>query len=124
MVSKLEDIQKLIQLYFDGLYDCDIIKLQQIFHSQAQYISTNENPLFILSMPEYFTIVEKRISPASLKQTRQDKICSIQILSEATAVVTLECIIEPKFFYDILILVYSDNRWQIISKVFHYHILK
>ena len=123
MVEILENIKKLIQHYFDGLYDCDAVKLKQIFHPNAQYVSATEHPLLILKMPEYFTIVEKRMSPASLQQVRQDKICSIQILSETTAVVTLECVIEPKYFYDVLTLIYCDNQWQIISKVFHYRLL-
>ncbi|MEJ5138465.1 MULTISPECIES: nuclear transport factor 2 family protein [Acinetobacter] len=123
MAKTLEDIQQLIQLYFDGLYNCDIAKLQQIFHAKACYVSAVESPLVILTMSEYFAIVEKRISPSSLKQVRKDKICSIQILSETTAVVSLECVIEPKYFYDVLTLVFNENRWWIISKVFHYKLL-
>ena len=124
MVARLEKIQQLIQLYFDGLYDCDVSKLQQIFHPQAQYVSANENPVLVLNMSDYFMMVKKRISPASLNQMRQDQICSIQILSETTAIVTLECVITPKYFYDVLTLIYCENRWQIIAKVFHYRVLE
>jgi len=34
--------------------------------------------------------------------------------------VRAECSIGPKFFTDFLTLIRTDNRWQIISKVFHF----
>lgn len=123
MNTSIENIQQLAQLYFDALYECDVDKLQKIFYPQAQYVCTTEMPLFIFSMPEYFAVVAQRISPASKKQKRRDKICSIQILSETTAVITLECMIEPKYFHDVLTLVYCEQQWRIISKVFSYTLL-
>lgn len=122
MNNSISEIQQLIQHYFDGLYRCDVALLSQIFHPDARYVTATETPPLILSVPEYFKIVEQRTSPESLGQERQDQITSIQILSETTAVVTLECVIAPRYFYDVLTLIYMDRQWWIISKVFHYKI--
>ena len=76
-----------------------------------------------LTMAEYFPIVEKRISPASKQQLRQDKIISIHLLNEMMAMVHVECAISPKYFYDALTFVLVENEWKILSKVFHYEIM-
>jgi hypothetical protein len=37
-----------------------------------------------------------------------------------TAVARVECSIGVKFFSDFLTLIFIDDQWRIISKVFHY----
>ncbi|MCH7336014.1 nuclear transport factor 2 family protein [Acinetobacter sp. NIPH 2699] len=121
--ADIATIQLQLQRYFDGLYTSDVSLLRQVFHPDAVYICVTDQPLLKLTMNEYFPIVEQRISPASRKQLRQDKIISINIISEKTAIVHVECAIEPKYFYDALTFVHDNGVWKIISKVFHYHIL-
>ncbi|MOA60677.1 putative lumazine-binding protein [compost metagenome] len=74
-------------------------------------------------MTEYFSIVASRIAPASKQQSRQDKISSINLINEQLAMVHVECVIHPKYFYDALTFVLEDDKWRIIAKVFHYQIL-
>lgn len=116
-------IQKQQEQYFDGLYFCDVQLLSDVFHPDAIYINVNEQPVLRLSMAEYFPIVASRISPASKRQTRQDKISSINLINERLAMVHVECVIHPKYFYDALTFVLEDDKWRIIAKVFHYQIL-
>lgn len=116
-------IQQQLEKYFDGLYFCDVDKLQDVFHSDATYINATDEPMLKLDMDSYFTIVEKRISPASQNQLRQDKIVSINLIHDQLAMVYVECVIEPKYFYDALTLVHKQGKWKIISKVFHYQLL-
>ena len=73
-----------------------------------------------LDMDTYFSIVEKRISPASQNQLRQDKVIAINLIHDQLAMVHVECVIEPKYFYDALTLVQKQGEWKIISKVFYY----
>lgn len=113
-----------LQQYFDGLYTSDVSLLRQVFHRDAMYICVTDQPLFKLTMEEYFPLVEQRTSPASKKQLRQDKIISINVISEKTAIVQVECVIEPKYFYDALTFIYDQGMWKIISKVFHYRVME
>jgi hypothetical protein len=71
-------------------------------------------------MDEYLPIVAKRPSPASRHETRDDKILSIEFAGPVTALARVQCAIGEKTFTDLLSLIHVDDRWQIISKVFHY----
>lgn len=121
--NPITEIQKQLEQYFDGLYFCDVQLLNNVFHPDAIYINVTEQPVLRLSMAEYFPIVASRISPASKRQTRQDKINSINLINERLALVHVECVIHPKYFYDALTFVFEDGKWKIISKVFHHQIL-
>ncbi|MFD2205461.1 nuclear transport factor 2 family protein [Kiloniella antarctica] len=122
MSSIYQAVEKVIALYFDGLYHSDVSLLEKVFHPKAHYVCATEDPLMYLTMEEYFPIVARRQSPASRKEKRQDKIVSISFAGTTTAFVTLNCAIGEKFFTDFLSLIFVDGRWQIISKVFHFDI--
>lgn len=114
------EVAEALQLYFDGLYHSDTARLRQIFHPQAIYACATEGSLLHLTMDAYFPIVDKRPSPASRGEARNDQIVSIAFAGPVTASVRLTCSIGPKFFTDLLTLVRIDGRWQIMSKVFHF----
>lgn len=124
MINKeIDQITLQLQRYFDGLYFCDVKLLSDVFHPDAIYINATDQPVIRLSMSEYFPIVASRISPASQQQLRQDKIISINLIHDQLAMVHVECVIQPKYFYDALTFMYEDGKWKIIAKVFRYQIL-
>lgn len=114
------DVAQVLADYFDGLYYSDTSRLSRVFHPRAHYVCPTESPPVYRTMDEYFPIVDKRPSPASCGEARNDRILSIEFGGPVTAFVRAECSIGPKFFTDFLTLIFVDNRWQIISKVFHY----
>jgi Putative lumazine-binding len=111
-----------LQTYFDGLHHSDTSRLRTVFHPDAIYACATEGKLLMLSMSEYFPIVDKRPSPASRNDARTDRILEIQFAGPVTAFARVECSIAPKSFVDFLTLIKLDDRWQIISKVFHFEI--
>jgi len=108
--------------YFEGLYCSDTQILRQVFHPAAIYACATDGTLLTLRMDEYFSIVDKRPSPASLSEERTDRIIAIEFAGPVTALAKVECSIHPKYFIDLLTLIFVDGRWQIISKVFHYEL--
>lgn len=108
--------------YFDGLYHSDTAILSRVFHPAALYACATGGTLLKMGMDEYFPFVDKRPAPATLGQTRQDKIVSIEFAGTGLAIARVECAIAPKRFVDLLTFVYLDDRWQIMSKVFHFEI--
>lgn len=113
-------IAKVLGVYFDGLYHSDTTRLAQVMHPRAQYVCVTDGSLLYRTMDEYFPIVEARPSPASRNEARCDRIISIELAGPVTAFARVECVIAPKYFVDLLTLIFVDGRWQIISKVFHY----
>ncbi len=106
--------------YFDGLYHSDTARLKSVFHPKAQYVCATDGTLTHLSMAEYFPVVDNRQAPAISNEARADHIISIEFAGSVTAFARVECAIGPKFFTDFLTFIFIDDRWQIISKVFHF----
>jgi hypothetical protein len=120
--NSLEAVSQVLKNYFDGLYQCDTQLLRQVFHPAAIYACATDGELLTLGMAEYFPIVDKRASPASRGDARTDRIVSIEFIGPVTALAKVQCSILPKHFTDLLSMVYVENRWQIIAKVFHYEL--
>jgi hypothetical protein len=117
LAGPYEAVMTVLADYFDGLYESDAAKLGRVFHVNAIYACATDGTLLFRRMDEYLPIVAKRPSPASRHETRDDKILSIKF---ATALARVQCAIGEKAFTDLLSLIHVDDRWQIISKVFHY----
>lgn len=122
METPFAAIARTLQDYFDGLYEGDTRKLARAFHPQALYGCATEGTLLRLSMQEYFPVVDERPSPASRGEARRDEIVSVTLAGPVTALVQARCAIGPKRFTDFLTLVHVDDRWQILSKVFHFEL--
>lgn len=120
MESSYAAIEQVLAEYFEGLHYSDADRLSRVFHPQAHYVCPTEESLVYLTMAEYFPIVAARPSPASRGEPRHDRIVAIEFGGPALAFVRAECSIGPKFFTDFLTLIRTDDRWQIISKVFHF----
>ena len=116
-ISAISDV---LATYFDGLYRSDTTLLRQVFHPAARYVTATAEPMIVWSMEDYFPVVDARPAPADAGAERRDRIVSIELAGPTTAVARVECRIAPRSFTDVLTLVRTDDRWQIISKVFHY----
>jgi hypothetical protein len=121
---RYDALTKVLKDYFDGLYHSDTKILAKVFHPQALYACASEGKLLKLGMNEYFPVVDKRPSPASRGEARNDRILSIEFAGPVTAFARVECSIGEKFFTDLLTFVFLDGRWQIMAKVFHFDIRK
>lgn len=113
------DVVAVLQDYFDGLYHSDTRRLRRVFHPQAVYATASDGKPVILRMEEYFPIVDARPSPASQGQPRADAIDAIELAGPVTALARVRCAIAPRRFLDLLTLIHTEGRWQIVSKVFH-----
>ncbi len=115
-------ITRVLGDYFDGLYFSDSGRLARVFHPRAHYVCVSSGELQQLSMAEYLPMVAQRQSPASRGERRRDRIVSIEFAGAVTARARVECAIGPKYFDDFLTLVFIEDRWQIMSKIFHYEL--
>lgn len=113
-------VEAVLQAYFDGLHHGDTTRLAQVFHPDAVYASAAGGAWVRWSMAEYFPVVARRASPASLGQARRDAIVRIEFAGPETAMARVECQILPRRFVDLLTLVQVEGRWQVIAKVFHH----
>lgn len=116
----LEAVVSVVETYFDGLHHSDTTRLRRVFHPQAQYVTVSDGTLLYRDMETYFDVVDKRQSPASRGEARTDEIVAVEFAGPVTARVNLRCSIGSRDFIDFLTLIFIDDRWQVISKVFHF----
>lgn len=112
-----------IEQYFDGLYDSDTARLRGVFHPLATYTCATERPILHMGMADYFALVDKRPSPRSQGQRRQDRIVSIETAGPDAAFARVECVIGQRFCTDLLTFVRIDGNWLIMAKVFSYELI-
>jgi len=117
-MNAFDTVNSLLETYFDGLYHADVERLAAAFHPQAIYATADESPFLYRTMDEYFSVVEKRESPASRKENRNDVIEAIGFAGNNTAFARVRCSIGSRDFTDFLTLVQTDGAWRIIAKVF------
>ena len=120
MSTDAAEIEKVLQVYFDGLYEGDTKKLGQAFHTASHLYSVGaDGKAADLPRADWFKSVESRPSGKSKGSERRDRIVSIDFSGPATAFAKVECQLPPRYFTDYLTLLKADGRWQVISKAFH-----
>ena len=120
MSSDVADVEKVLQTYFDGLYEGDTGKLGAAFHPMSHlYSVAGDGKAADFPRADWFKMVESRKSAKESGSERRDRIVSIDFSGPATAIAKVECQIPPRYFTDYLTLLKADGRWQVISKSFH-----
>ena len=120
MQSDVAEIEKVLQTYFDGLYEGDTGKLAAAFHPASHlYAPGPDGKAADMPRADWFKMVEGRPSAKSKGSPRADRIVSIDFSGPATAFAKVECQIPPRYFTDYLTLLKADGRWQVISKTYH-----
>ena len=120
MKSAFTEVEAVLQDYFDSLYTCNVETLSRVFHPLAIYATADESPTLIRHMRDYFEVVAAREPGASRGETRKDSIDAIDFAGDKTAFARVRCRIGQRDFIDFLTLIRDHDRWQIISKVFHF----
>ena len=119
MTTDLNDIEQVLQTYFDGLYAGDTDKLGAIFHDVSHLFSVSDGKLTDLPREQWFEMVRKRASGAAQGLQRDDFVVQIDRSSPTTAFAKVKCQLPPRYFTDYLTLVKLADGWKIVSKTFH-----
>jgi hypothetical protein len=115
-------VRRVLDDYFDGLYDGDTEKLSRVYHERVRLFCPTEPELVELDLPGYLELVKNRPSPASRGDERFDRVLEVSVPTPTTAHARVNCAYLPKRFTDDLTLVRSDGGWKIIAKVWHYEV--
>jgi len=119
VTTDLNDIEQVLQTYFDGLYAGDTDKLAAIFHDVSHLFSVSDGKLTDLPREQWFEMVRKRASGAAQGLQRDDFVVQIDRSSPTTAFAKVKCQLPPRYFTDYLTLVKLADGWKIVSKTFH-----
>lgn len=113
------DLLNAVQIYFDALYQCDIEKLNAIFHEKSNLFDVDNGKIFVEPIESFSRDVGSRTSPESKGQTREDEVLLIDWLSPTSAVVKVRLRAHENVFVDHLSFVDGEDGWKIVSKTWH-----
>lgn len=86
MNSDVAAIEKVLQVYFDGLHEGDTKKLGEAFHPASHlYSAAPDGKAADMPRADWFKMVEGRPSAKSKGSVRADRIVSIDFSGPATA---------------------------------------
>jgi hypothetical protein len=122
MEDQATAVRRVLDDYFDGLYDGDTEKLGRVYHERVRLYCATDPELVELDLPSYLELVKNRPSPASRGDARFDRILEVSVPSRTTAHARVECAYLPKHFTDELTLINVEGQWKIVAKVWHYEL--
>lgn len=118
MEDDRDQITKVIQTYFDGLYEADAAKLESIFLPTSALAEVKDGKLAVIPRDAWLDAVRTRVSAKSQGHERGDRILALEINGPTMAYVKVNCQLPPRYFVDQLSLLKLDGKWMIAQKVF------
>ena len=113
------DLFAAIETYFDAIHDCDVEKLNTVFHPQSSLFDADSGTVFVEPIESFSRDVAGRISPASKGQSKEAEVLMIDYLSPISATVKIRIRAHQNVFLDHLGFVKGADGWQIVSKIWH-----
>ncbi|WP_024769874.1 nuclear transport factor 2 family protein [Aquimarina macrocephali] len=118
MFSKqLEEIQAVLQNYFEGIYNGDVVQLKEVFHSETLLFGDIKGVPYFKAITEYIDGVKSRKSPRDLGEDFKMEILSIEILGN-NAIVKAQLPMLGYNYFDFLSLAKINEDWKIVNKLF------
>jgi hypothetical protein len=113
-------VEKVINLYFDSLYEGDADKMGEVFHPTADLRWLEKGELQVLKVPDWLERIRKRPSAKSEGKPREDFIVTMDRSDDTTAFVKVRCQLPPRYFTDYLVALKLADGWRIVSKTYRY----
>lgn len=111
------EIQALVQIYFDGVYEGDVTSLAKIFDVNAQVYGEVDGKFYHKTIADYLRGVAERKSPKDIGDPYLMKLLAMDVCGNI-ANVKLH---SPMFGFNYhlyLSLVLHDGKWRIVNKTF------
>ncbi len=118
-MNRKEELVAAVQVYLDAIHECDVDKLDAVFHPQSSLFDGDNGKVFVESIASFRADVAGRSSPAARGQKRVEEIIAIDWLSKLSANVKLRLQAHESIFVDHLAFVKGESGWQIVSKIWH-----
>jgi len=118
-MTKDTDLLAAVDVYFDAIHECDVEKLNAVFHESSSLFDADNGTVFVEPIESFSRDVAGRTSPSSVGQAREAEVLMIDYLSPISATVKIRIRAHKNIFVDHLAFVLGENGWQIVSKVWH-----
>lgn len=115
------DLFAAVQTYFDGLFFCDKVKLDEVFHPAASLFDAEKGTIFAEPVASFNSDVGGNAanSPHALGQMPDAEILMVDVMSPKAALVKIRFRARRNVYQDHLSFLKGENGWQIVAKVWH-----
>lgn len=118
-MSQLDELITAIDTYFEAIHECDVTKLDAVFHPQSSLFDADNGDIFVEPIDSFRADVAGRTSPQSAGQALEAEIIAIDFLSPISASVKIRIRAHQNVFVDHLGFVKGGTGWKIVSKIWH-----
>ena len=118
-MAPLDDLSVAISTYFEAIHECDVTKLDDVFHPQSSLFDADNGEIFVEPIDSFRADVAGRTSPDSAGQALQAEIMAIDFLSPLSATLKIRIRAHQNVFVDHLGFVKGSHGWKIVSKIWH-----
>jgi hypothetical protein len=108
-----------IKTYFDAIHECDVKKLDAVFHPQSSLFDADNGEIFVEPIDSFRADVAGRKSPQSAGQALEAEVLMIDFLSPLSAIVKIRIRAHHNIFVDHLGFAKGSSGWKIVSKIWH-----
>jgi len=118
-MSDEQQIERLVQTYFDSTYESSAAKVHETFHPNAKITGFMGDNLLEIAVPDYANFVgSQQPSPKEKGETLPTEILSIEIAGNTAAVRVRDDFLGNTYL-DTLSLVKDRDAWVIYNKLYH-----
>ena len=116
----LSKIEAMMQDYMVNLHDGDVSKIDELFLPECDLSCANDDGSYThMTLQQYKELVGGRESPKAKGYPVYGHVVHIDQSGPNTAMVKIDCAVQPKYFIDYLSLVKVDGQWKIAAKVYY-----
>jgi len=116
-MSSHEQILRVLDAYFGGIYAGDVERLRSAFHPTAVLWGEIQGQPYHKNLEDYLQIVRARQSPQALGERYAMEPIAIEVHGKI-ALAKVRCPMLGFNYTDLLSLLEQDGRWGIVAKVF------
>ena len=116
--SDENEIQALMERYFDGLYHSNSEVLRTVFHKELSYINATAGNHEFLGLEAYMKRIDARVAPATRGDPREDTIQRVTLKGRQIGLVEARMTMLGRNYQDLLTLIRDEDGWKVIAKVF------
>lgn len=115
-----DEIQGLMEQYFEGLYQSDSKILRDVFHSDLTYVNGTVGTYEHMDLEAYMARIDARTPPASRGDPREEVVERITLKGDRIGVIEARMTMMGRNYHDLLTLIHTDDGWRVLTKIFSF----
>ena len=104
----MKDLLEAVHLYFEGIHECDVSKLKEVFHPESSLFDADNGNIFVETIDSFLEDVSMRTSQASVGQIMKSEVLMIDYLSPMSTSVKIRIQTHKNVFVDHLAFLNSS----------------